>query len=279
MVPMAQYSSHEFAAFADSYNFKHVTSSPLFPQSNGRVERTVKTVKQLLERSDDPFTALLSYQATPLPWCGFSPAELSMGRKVRSTVPQVKKHLTPGWSYLEEFKEKNAQFKDKQKGNFDRRHCTRDTPEIPDDTEVWVNSGRESVRGRVVTTSDTPRFYVVSTPTGDVRRNRSHLTVVPPTEEVPEPTNIVPVPELGHPQLLLRRLLLHHPSLPVHVLIQAPLYMVLIIYIINLRREMWKNLSFISLWFVVIIVSCMCILVCHHVVKHLSATCLLVHTT
>ena len=33
-----QYSSQEFARFADSYTFKHVTSSPLFPQSNGEAE-------------------------------------------------------------------------------------------------------------------------------------------------------------------------------------------------------------------------------------------------
>ena len=30
-----KYTSHEFANFALSYNFQHITSSPLFPQSNG----------------------------------------------------------------------------------------------------------------------------------------------------------------------------------------------------------------------------------------------------
>ncbi len=90
-----QYSSHEFAMFADSYGFKHVTSNPLFPQSNGQAERAVKTMKQLLEKSSDPFMALLSYRSTPLPWCGLSPAELSMGRKVRTNVPQTNKYLIP----------------------------------------------------------------------------------------------------------------------------------------------------------------------------------------
>jgi len=45
----------------------------------------VKTVKGLLEHSNDPYKALLSYRATPPPWCGLSPAELLMERKV-STV-------------------------------------------------------------------------------------------------------------------------------------------------------------------------------------------------
>ena len=45
-----QYSSQE-AWFASSYEFKHVTSSPRFLQSNGQVERIVQTVKRLLKRS------------------------------------------------------------------------------------------------------------------------------------------------------------------------------------------------------------------------------------
>ena len=89
-----QYLSQEFARFADSYAFKHVTSSPLFPQSNGEAERMVKTVKRLLEQSKDPFMALLSYRSTPLPWCNHSPAELTLGRHIRIMVPQTNAYLS-----------------------------------------------------------------------------------------------------------------------------------------------------------------------------------------
>ena len=95
-----QFAAQEMKEFADSYGFEHITSSPHYPQSNGLAERTVKTVKSLLEHSPDPYLALLSYRATPLPFCGLSPAELSMGRPIRTNVPQLPKNLIPDWSYL-----------------------------------------------------------------------------------------------------------------------------------------------------------------------------------
>lgn len=43
-----EYSSYEFQAFAKEFGFKHITSSPRYPQSNGLAERTVQTAKTLL---------------------------------------------------------------------------------------------------------------------------------------------------------------------------------------------------------------------------------------
>ena len=61
----SRFSSKEFQDFATTYRFHHITSSPHFPQSNGLAERTVRTVKKLLQGSKDPFMALLSYHTTP----------------------------------------------------------------------------------------------------------------------------------------------------------------------------------------------------------------------
>ena len=89
-----QYSSSSFQEFAKKYGFQHTTSSPRYPQANGEAERAVKTVKRLL-KSEDPYLALLSYRSTPLK-IGFSPAELLMGRNLRTTLPttdrQLKRH-------------------------------------------------------------------------------------------------------------------------------------------------------------------------------------------
>ena len=62
-----QYNLAEIKAFASSYGFKHITSSPHYPQSNVQAECTVKTVKGLLQDSPDIFLSLLSYRATPMP--------------------------------------------------------------------------------------------------------------------------------------------------------------------------------------------------------------------
>ena len=44
-----------------------------------------------------------------------------------------------------------------------------------------MNIGSEPVRGTVTTSAEQPRSNVVSTPSGDVRRNQSQL-IVPPTD-------------------------------------------------------------------------------------------------
>ena len=57
-----QYTSQEFREFSLSYYFSHVTSSPYYLQSNGLVERGLRTVKQLIANSSDIYIALLYYR-------------------------------------------------------------------------------------------------------------------------------------------------------------------------------------------------------------------------
>ena len=89
-----QYSCDAFSEFAREYQFRHLTSSPIYPQSNGEAEHAVKTINGLLKKESDPYLALLSYRATPLQ-TGYSPSELLMGRKLRTTVPTIRRQLIP----------------------------------------------------------------------------------------------------------------------------------------------------------------------------------------
>lgn len=85
-----QYTSEAYATFSKEYGFKHVTSSPYIIHA----ERAVKTIKSLLKKTGDPYLAILAYRSTPLE-VGFSPSELLMRRRLRSTVPITQEQLTP----------------------------------------------------------------------------------------------------------------------------------------------------------------------------------------
>ena len=179
-----QYVSREMSEFAISYGFTQVTSSPHYPRSNGLAERTVKTVKAMLEKSSDPYLALLSYRSTELSWCNLSPSQLLMGRKIRSTLPEVPQNLLPQWQYLEAFREADKAHKEKQKQCYDKSHRAHSLPEIPNDEAVWVNTDSQQELGRTVSTSSTPRSYLVEVPSGTVRRNRQHLIPVPQSDNL-----------------------------------------------------------------------------------------------
>ena len=50
------FNSQEFADYLSSHGVKHTTSSPHYPQSNGFIERHIKTVKNLLYKAMDAGT-------------------------------------------------------------------------------------------------------------------------------------------------------------------------------------------------------------------------------
>ena len=64
-----QISSHQFEQFSTLYQFDHQPSSPHYPQSNGKVEKAVQMVKNLLCKSkaekQDFYLALLEFRNTP----------------------------------------------------------------------------------------------------------------------------------------------------------------------------------------------------------------------
>lgn len=86
-----QFSSSDFKAFALKYDFRHITSSPHFPCSNGLAEKGVQIVKRIMKKSEhaqeDYWLGLLNYRSSPLEDDGRSPGELLMGRRIRSRLP------------------------------------------------------------------------------------------------------------------------------------------------------------------------------------------------
>lgn len=171
-----QYASGLFQKFATDYGFRHVTSSPHYPQGNGEAERAVQTVKRLIQNAQDPYLALLAYRATPLK-NGYSPAELLMGRKLRTTLPENPKNFLPQWPDLGEVREREKQDRMTLKVNFDEKHRARPQPKLHPGETVWVKGSETS--GTVVKSTVNDRSYVIDTPSGQIRRNRRHLESAP----------------------------------------------------------------------------------------------------
>jgi len=87
------FNSAEFRSFAQMYDFKHTTSSPHYTMSNGKIEHSVQTAKQLMEKAiedrEDPFLALLVWRNTPSEQLGPSPAQILLGRHTRTHLPST----------------------------------------------------------------------------------------------------------------------------------------------------------------------------------------------
>jgi len=172
--------------FSQDWGFDHVTSSPHFQQSNGEVEQAVRTIKNLLKTSKDPYLALMAYRAAPLA-NGYSPAELFIGRKIRTLVPVIPSQLGPKCVDLEKLKKIELTYRQ----NFDKRHKAHNMTHLQPGEHVWVKDTSERVT--VVSTAGTPRSYLVETPRGTLRRNRFHLSPTPKapvTSVLPDSTEI-----------------------------------------------------------------------------------------
>ena len=199
-----------FTSFAADYGFKHITSSPRYPQSNGEAERAVQTVKNLLEKASDPYLALLAYRATPLQ-SGYSPAQLLMGRRLRTTVPTLPSELDPALPDSSTFARKENEKARADVERYNRRHRARALGVLSPGEQVWVTDARSS--GTILQKHSTPRSYLVDSPQGVLRRNRQHLIPLPsPTmsgcstpqqrspDPMPDPTP-EPMPPAVVPQL------------------------------------------------------------------------------
>ena len=97
-----QFCSNEFQEFCHSNNIVHVRSTPYHPKTNGLAERAVRTFK---ERYASAKTAkvdtelalqrfLIAYRNTPHKSTGRAPAELLLGRKLRTRLDLLKPDTT-----------------------------------------------------------------------------------------------------------------------------------------------------------------------------------------
>ena len=93
----AQFASDEFKGYLRENSIKDRTSTPLWPQANGEVERQNRSMLKAMrvahaERRDwkkELPKFLLAYRSTPHITTGVSPAKLSFGREISSKLPAL----------------------------------------------------------------------------------------------------------------------------------------------------------------------------------------------
>ena len=167
-----QYANKEFKDFAKEYGFVHTTSSPLYPQSNGQAERTVQTVKRLLKKSRDPYQSLMDYRNTQIEGIGLSPAQMFLGRRIKTKLPTSAELLRSAddvQSKLKDIQLRTKQYYDSKAGSVLPKLHVGDTVMLKDDLKkVWKH-------GSVEAEHSAPNSYVVNIDGKRYRRNRSML--------------------------------------------------------------------------------------------------------
>ena len=178
-----QFSSSEFATFAKAWGFEHITSSPRYPQSNGKAENSVKVCKALLKKAradkQDPLLALLDWRNTPSECMGTSPVQRLMGRRTRTLLPTHTKLLQPKVDHQTRDKLEKQKAIQKERYNAKSRPLTPLQPDqairmkLPGDTKWSLGSCVNALPNRSYEVEVAGRRY---------RRNRRQLRT---TAEIP----------------------------------------------------------------------------------------------
>ena len=173
------FTSSEFQEFLRSNGIEHLRSAPYHPSSNGLAERAVQTVKAGVKRLKGSLEVRLSrflfkYRVTPQATTGIAPAELLMGRRLRT-------HLDLLFPTVRERIQRKQR---EQKGSCGRHPHTKSYQ--PGDRVMSRNfaDGHSWVQGTVLEGDGTTAVRVRL---DDGRIWRRHLDHVTPRQVVGEP--------------------------------------------------------------------------------------------
>jgi transposase InsO family protein len=181
-----QYTSCEFKQFCREYNFVHVTTSPHYPQSNGEAERAVGTIKHLWKKTvnkEEKKRAIMEYNASAFTGLDLSPAQILMGRRIKSSLILNRDLLKPKQYSIELVRHRLQKLQYKAKEQYDK-HARTSYADLKSGDTVLVRtpSGLKNTKprlGKVISEHSTPQSFIVATGTQKVRRNRVDLYKCP----------------------------------------------------------------------------------------------------
>ena len=191
------FKSEKFRDFCEELEIKHTTSSPHYHEGNGRVERAIQTVRQMLKKSmsDLQLTmAIVAYHDTPISSDLPSPAELFFNRRINSRLGLMYQPTTLSDAQKTKLAERRAAH---LKPHGERTNYAPDEP-------VWYteDGSPEWKPGFVESLDPRPDSYWVINEDGNrrLRRNRHDIkprlprSNHPPLCEVPRTVSPPPSP-------------------------------------------------------------------------------------
>ena len=188
------FNSKEFQEFALAYEFEPLTSSPRYPESNGKVENAVKIAQNIMQKArdagTDPNLSLLDYRNTPNEEIGSSPSQSLYGRRTRTMLPTSARLLIPVTVHGAPNKLKVRKAKQTCYYKREAKELTRQEP--GDVVRIKPDIDSKRCTKATVEKEVDIRSYKVCTEDGHTyRRNRRHLRLTR------EPFIEAPFPELS----------------------------------------------------------------------------------
>ena len=171
-----QFSCRKFKNFAKEWYFLHKTSSPLYAQSNGMVERHIQTIKKILNKAlhdnKDVHLTLLEYKNMPISDELPSPAEIMFGRKLKGILPHIYNNVP------ENYLKVRQQLQDKQ--NYEKAYYDRGAKHLEplhNQDKVFIHGEKKPYEKAIVLSpAQRPRSYRLVKENGlIVERNRRDI--------------------------------------------------------------------------------------------------------
>lgn len=132
-----QFASEEFGSFLKANDIQHRTSTPLWPQANGEVERQNRSLLKVLKIAQaekknlwvEMRKFLTAYRTTPHSTTGVTPTKLLFNREIRSKIPEL---TTSGFADSQardkdaETKQRRTDYADERRGAQENSLATGD---------------------------------------------------------------------------------------------------------------------------------------------------------
>ena len=163
-------------SFLASQYIDHITSSPLYPKSNGFIKWQIKTIKTALATAnssgkslDDLLLSLRSMSIGP---------HLPSPREILHNRTQDQPGQPPHPADFEEVRNYLIVQKSTQKRHYDKRHNVRHLPELYQGQAVLFLSPADTnihIEGTITGPSTTPHSYTIEAQGRTYHHNREHI--------------------------------------------------------------------------------------------------------